>query len=59
MRINPELLVDKPSHLFDGRKVKLFMSTYNKESNSCTGEIMEGESKGKWTTVYLDRATKL
>ena len=57
MKINPELLKTEPSHLFNGNPVKLFLST--KSGNTVTGEIMEGEHKGKWTTVYLDKAVEV
>lgn len=46
MKINPELLSDKPTHVFRGIKVKVF-------TGLTTAEIMEGAHKGKWTTVVL------
>jgi hypothetical protein len=46
MKINPELLSTKPTHLFRGLKVKVF-------TGLTTAEIMEGPDKGKWTTVIF------
>ena len=54
IRTNPELL-NRTHHMvtFNGRKVKCFPSTYGSHNGEpiCTGEIMEGEHKGKWTSV--------
>lgn len=58
-RINPEILSDKATHIFNGVRVKVFKSTYSAGSNTISGEILEGEHKGKWTTVYLDRAEEI
>lgn len=52
MNINPELLSDKPTHTYNGVKVKLF-------TGLTTAEIMEGPDKGKWTTVELDKLVEL
>ena len=51
-KINPELLSDKPTHSYNGIKVKLF-------TGLTTAEIMEGPDKGKWTTVEIDKLIKL
>ena len=56
-KLNPELLKKDATHIFNGRLVKIFPST--QRGNTVTGEIMEGEDKGKWTTVYLDKAEKV
>ena len=70
IRTNPELL-NRTRYIvtFNGRKVKCFPSTfmmnaihtifpdeYDGPVPTCTGEIMEGESKGKWTTVTGEAA---
>ena len=57
LKINPILLSDEPTHIFNGTLVKVFPST--QFGNTATAEIMVGEFKGKWTTVYLDRAKKI
>ena len=52
--INPELLNRTRNIVtFDGCKVKCFPSTFGFHNGEpiCTGEIMEGEHKGKWTSV--------
>ena len=58
-QINPELLSQNPTHVFDNQLVKVFQSTIDKESNTATAEIMDGPDKGKWTTVYLDKAVAI
>ena len=58
--VNDELLDKKVSHLYNGELVKVFKSTLSKcELNglTATAEIMEGKNKGKWTTVFMDKAT--
>lgn len=61
--INPELLSDKPTHRHRGVLVKVFRlgmtPSYDSPNPATrrrlhTAEIMEGESKGKMTTVYDD-----
>jgi len=55
LQINPELLSDKATHLHNGVKVKVFSKTrfFTLDAEPVhTAEIMEGEDKGKWTTVY-------
>ena len=59
LEINPDLLSQLATHIFDGNKVKVFMSTYNDNTNTVSGEIMSGEHKGKLTTVYLNQATEI
>lgn len=51
-KFNPEILSDKPTHSYNGIKVKLF-------TGLVTAEIMEGPDKGKWTTVEIDKLVKL
>lgn len=51
MKLNSELLSDKPTHKWEGVLVKVFGST--KMGNSASAEIMEGEDKGKWTSVKI------
>jgi len=60
MNINPELLSDRPTHLLNGVKVKVFTSTPYYEKcwptiNDVTIEFMEGEHKGKWSTVNINK----
>lgn len=57
MKINPEILSQEPTHLYNGRLVKVFMSTAF--GSTATAEIMEGVSKGRWTTVFLKRLKSL
>lgn len=52
MKINLELLSTKPTHIYNGVKVKVFIGL-------TTAEIMEGPDKGKWTTVELNKLVKL
>lgn len=52
VKFNPELLSDKPTHIHNGVKVKLF-------TGFTTAEIMEGPDKGKWTTVEIDKLVEL
>lgn len=58
MRINPELLSQQATHAYRDLFVKLFTTERGFELHTKrelgTAEIMEGEDKGKWTTVYLD-----
>ena len=63
MRFNPEILSEKPTHLFDGVKVKVF--NIKRESYDINGErvwtaeIMEGVNVGKWTTVFESRLKEI
>jgi hypothetical protein len=60
--INAELLDKKVSHLYNGELVKVFKSTLSKcdvNGWTATAEIMEGKNKGKWTTVFMDKATSV
>jgi hypothetical protein len=57
MKVNKELMQIKSTHIFDGQEVVLYPSTRN--GNVVSGEIRTGESKGKLTTVFLDRAIKI
>lgn len=52
MQLNKELLSVKPTHIWNGVKVKLF--TRNGKPMT-TAEIMEGPDKGKWTTVEFKK----
>lgn len=56
LKVNPELLSNKATHIYNGVKVKVF--TRNGEYNT-TAEIMEGPDKGKWTTVELNKIVKI
>lgn len=57
IQFNKELFDKTPTHRFNGRLVKIYPSTHF--GNTVTGEILEGEHKGKLTTVYLDKAEEL
>lgn len=56
MKINPELISNKPTHTHKGVKVKVF--TKNGKLTS-TAEIMEGPDKSKWTTVSIQDLIEL
>ena len=53
--INPELHENKNIFRYGSEKllVKVFPSTIGYKTMSATAEILEGEDKGKWTTIYL------
>lgn len=53
LKVNPELTANKPTHIYNRQSVKVFWAT--KHNNTATAEIMEGNSKGKWITVYCDK----
>jgi len=55
--INPEILSQEPTHIFKGVKVKVFKSTCH--GDVAIGEIMEGEDKGKLTTLCLSQLVAL
>lgn len=62
LKVNPELLSDKPTHIHEGVKVKVYSKTSGKDSEGKkvhTAEIMEGEHKGKWTTVHAHKLKPL
>ena len=60
-KINPELLSNQATHIYEGIKVKLFTIPFGKHYDFKTGEelmsaeIMEGPDKGKWTTVTVSK----
>lgn len=54
---NPEILSDKPTHIHNGLKVKVFSQTVL--FGPASAEIMEGENKGKWTTVLISDLEKV
>ena len=59
MKTNPELLNRTRNIVtFNGNKVKCFPSTFGSHNGEpiCTGEILEGESEGKWTSVIGEAA---
>lgn len=56
LQINKELLSTKPTHTYEGVKVKVF--TKNGQWTT-TAEIMEGLDKGKWTTVDLNKLVEV
>ena len=53
--INPELYENKNIFRYSSEKLlmKVFPSTIGYKTMSATAEILEGEDKGKWTTIYL------
>jgi len=53
--INPELYENKNICRYGHEKllVKIFPSTIGWKTKTATAEILEGEDKGKWTTIYL------
>jgi len=53
--INPELYENKNIYRYGHEKllVKIFPSTIGWKTKTATAEILEGEDKGKWTTIYL------
>ena len=55
IQINPELYENKNIYRYGHEKllVKLFPSTIGWKTKTATAEILEGEDKGKWTTIYL------
>lgn len=50
LEVNPELLLTKPTHIFNGVAVKVFTRD---GQLTTTAEIMEGENTGKWTTIIV------
>lgn len=64
-QVNPELVSNKPTHTYKGVKVKVFTDRNGPSFNYHTGqqmhiaEIMEGDSKGKWTSVERDELKPL
>lgn len=58
-QINLELLSQNPTHVFENQLVKVFQSTISRDLQMATAEIMDGPDKGKWTTVYLDKAVAI
>ena len=62
MKINNELVDKKATHIFDGVKVKIFSTSVSKcDVNGWTAiaEILEGENKGKWTTIFMSKTVSL
>ena len=55
IQINPELYENKNIYRYGHEKllVKIFPSTIGWKTKTATAEILEGEDKGKWTTIYL------
>lgn len=49
-KLNPEILSNKPTHIFNGTKVKVFTRDGQLLT---TAEIMEGPDAGKWTTIII------
>lgn len=56
MNINPQILSNEPTHIYNGVKVKVF--TKNGKLKRIA-EIMEGPDKYKWTTVKIEDLIKL
>ena len=57
IQINPELYENKNIYRYGHERllVKVFPSTIGWKTMTATAEILEGEDKGKWTTIYLRR----
>jgi len=55
IQINPELYENKNIYRYGHEKllVKIFPSTIGWKTKTATAEILEGEDKGKWTTIYM------
>ena len=53
---NPELFNNTATHIFKGVKVRV-LKAYDAKMG--TAKILEGPNKGKWTTVYFDKAEKI
>jgi hypothetical protein len=55
IQINPELYENKNIYRYGHERllVKVFPSTIGWKTMTATAEILEGEDKGKWTTIYL------
>jgi hypothetical protein len=53
--INKELTTDENTFRYGHERllVKVFPSTIGWKTMTATAEILEGEDKGKWTTIYL------
>lgn len=56
--INPELYENKNIYRYGHERllVKVFPSTIGWKTMTATAEILEGEDKGKTTTIYLNKA---
>ena len=52
---NPELFNKTATHIYNGVKVRVY-KTY---TDTGCATILEGPNKGKATTVYFDKATKV
>ena len=52
---NPELFNKTATHIYKGVKVRVYKSY---DDTGCA-TILEGPNKGKATTVYFDKATKV
>ena len=52
---NPELYNKTATHIYNGVKVRVYKSY---DATGCA-TILEGPNKGKVTTVYFDKATKV
>ena len=52
---NPELFNKTATHIFNGVKVRVY-KTY---TDTGCATILEGPNKGKVTTVYFNKATKV
>ena len=53
--INKELTTDENTFRYSHERllVKVFPYTIGWKTMTATAEILEGEDKGKWTTIYL------
>lgn len=58
IQINPELYENKNIYRYGHERllVKVFPSTIGWKTMTATAEILEGEDKGKTTTIYLNKA---
>ena len=61
IQINPELYENKNICRYGHEKllVKIFPSTIGWKTKTATAEILEGEDKGKWTTIYMRKGLYL
>ena len=61
IQINPELYENKNIYRYGHEKllVKIFPSTIGWKTKTATAEILEGEDKGKWTTIYMRKGLYL
>jgi len=59
MFVNKHLLKKKPLYIASGYIIKLLRAFNTDKGLMFTAEIMEGEYKGLWTTVYKNDTKKI